>query len=234
MTVTSQGSRKAGAGGAARTTFSRNPIRILLADDHPALRAGLRSLLSTEYDLEVAGEAASGEEAYAGYRTHRPDVVLLDLSMEGMGGMEALRRILQFDRAARVLVYSVHVTDAMLSRALSLGALGYVTKASDTDVLVAGIREVAGRRGFVSPDLIHAMVQRHVVHEHSLLEQLSDKEFQILLLTAQGHQAEGCAQALNISAKTVRNHLTRIKAKLDVADTAGLILLAMRAGLVED
>lgn len=209
-------------------------LRIMLVDDHAVVRMGFRLLLDTTKDLRVVAECGSGEEALQSFADVAPDVVVLDLSMEGMGGMEALRRILQFDRAARVLVYSVHVTDAMLSRALSLGALGYVTKASDTDVLVAGIREVAGRRGFVSPDLIHAMVHRHVVHEHSLLEQLSDKEFQILLLTAQGHQAEGCAQALNISAKTVRNHLTRIKAKLDVADTAGLILLAMRAGLVED
>ena len=208
-------------------------IGVLLADDHPALRAGLRSLLSTEADIDVVGEAGSGEEAYAWYRAHRPDVVVMDLSMEGMGGMEALRRILRHDSDARILVYSVHATEVMLNRALSLGALGYVTKANDTGVLVAGIREVARQRGFVSPDLIHVMVQRHVSHGHSLVEQLSDKEFQILLLTAQGLQAEACAQALSLSEKTVRNHLTKIKAKLRVADTAGLILLAVRAGLVE-
>ena len=140
-----------------RTGTLRQRIRVLLVDDHPALRAGLRSLLSTEPDIEVAGEAASGEEAYAWYRAHLPDVVLMDLSMEGMGGMEALRRILQLDAAARILVYSVHATEVMLNRALSLGALGYVTKANDTGVLVDGIREVARRRGFVSPDLILTM-----------------------------------------------------------------------------
>ena len=215
-----------------RARPSRHGIGVLLADDHPALRAGLCSLLSTEEDIEVLGEAVSGEEAYGWYRAHRPDVVVMDLSMEGMGGMEALRRILQHDAAAGVLIYSVHATEVMLNRALSLGALGYVTKASDTGVLIAGIREVASRRGFVSPDLIPVMVRHHASHERSLLEQLSDKEFQVLLLTAQGHQAEACAQALSISGKTVRNHLTRIKAKLGAADTAGLILLAMRAGLV--
>lgn len=215
-----------------RARTSRHGIRVLLADDHPALRAGLRSLLSTEADIDVVGEAANGEEAYAWYRAHRPDVVVLDLSMEGMGGMEALRRILQHDAAAGMLVYSVHATEVMLNRTLSLGALGYVTKANDAGVLIAGIREVANRRGFVSPDLIHVMVRHHASHERSLLEQLSDKEFQVLLLTAQGHQADTCAQALSMSGKTVRNHLTRIKAKLGAADTAGLILLAVRAGLV--
>lgn len=208
-------------------------IRVLLADDHPALRAGLHSLLSSEPGIEVAGLAASGEEAYAQYRAIRPDVVVLDLSMEGIGGMEALRRILKHDPAAAVLVYSVHTNEVMLNRSLALGALGYVTKASDTAVLVNGIREVAGRRGFVSPDLIPVMVRRQVTHERSLLELLGDREFQVLLLTAQGQQAAACARTLSMSEKTVRNHLTKIKSKLGVADTAGLILLAVRAGLVE-
>lgn len=205
----------------------------MLADDHPALRAGLRSLLTAEGDIEVVGEAASGEEVYVRYRAEPPDVVVMDLSMEGIGGMEALRRILQFDPDARVLMYTVHATEVMLNRALSLGAIGYVTKGNDTQVLVAGIREVNHRRGFVSPDLIPVVVQRHVSSQRSLLEQLSDKEFQILLLTARGHQAEACAQALSMSEKTVRNYLTKIKAKLGVTDTAGLVLLALRAGLVE-
>lgn len=209
------------------------PIGVLLADDHPALRAGLRSLLSTEPDMDVVGESGSGEEAYAWYRTHQPDVVVMDLSMEGMGGMEALGRIVKHDSAARILVYSVFSTEVMLNRALSLGALGYVTKGNDTEVLIDGIREVARGRGFVSPDLISVMVRRRASRERSLLEQLSDREFQILVLTAQGLHAEACGQALSLSEKTVRNHLTKIKAKLGVVDTAGLVLLAVGAGLVE-
>ena len=211
----------------------RRGVRVMLVDDHPALRAGLRSLLTAEGGIEVVGEAASGEDAYTRYRADRPDVVVMDLSMEGIGGMEALRRILQFDPDARILVYTMHATEVMLNRALSLGAIGYVTKANETQVLIAGIREVSLRRGFVSPDLISVVVQRHASRQRSLFEQLSDKEFQIVLLTAQGHQAEACAQALSMSEKTVRNHLTRIKAKLGVVDTSGLVRLALRAGLVE-
>lgn len=157
----------------------------------------------------------------------------MDLSMEGYGGLEALHRIIQFDPRARILVYTVHASDAMLHRALSLGALGYVTKASDIDVLLHGIREVARHRGFVSPDMIPAMVRKHAGQDRPLLEHLSDREFQILLLTAQGQTADACAATLNLSGKTVRNHLTRIKAKLKVADTAALTRLVIRAGLVE-
>lgn len=214
---------------------SETPLSVFLVDDHPALRAGLRSLLESEPGFSVQGDAASGEEAYAWYRGNRPDVIVMDLSMGGYGGLESLRRILQFDPRARVLIYTVHASGAMLQRALSLGALGYVTKASPVEVLLHGIREVAGHQGFVSPDLIPAMVRKHAGHgeDASLLEQLSDREFQILLLTAQGQTAETCAQTLNLSDKTVRNHLTRIKTRLNVPDTAALTRLVIRAGLVE-
>jgi len=208
-------------------------IRVLLVDDHPALRAGLRSLLSGESGIAVHGDAGSGEEAYAWYRAHRPDVVVMDLTMPGFGGLECLRRILQFDPAARVLVYTVHSADAMLDRVLALGGLGYVTKGSDVDVLVQGIREVARGHGFLSPDMVSAMVRRHASDERALPERLGDRGFQIFLLTAQGHSAQACARLLNLSEKTVRNHLTRIKARLDVPDTAGLTRVAIRAGLVE-
>lgn len=208
-------------------------LQLLIVDDHPALRAGLCSLLSTEPDFAVAGEAASGERAYAWYQAHRPDVVVMDLSMEGIGGMESLRRIHRHDPDARVVIYSVHATAVMLNRALSMGALGYITKASDASVLVAGIREVANRRGFVSPDLIPVVVQRHASRERSVIEQLTDKEFQIFVLTMGGNPVDDCARILSMSGKTVRNHLTKIKAKLGVDDTAGLVLLAARAGLVD-
>lgn len=208
-------------------------FNLLLVDDHPALRAGLRSLLSSTPGLLIQADVASGEEAYVWYRDHQPDVVVMDLSMEGYGGIEALRRIMQFDPQARILIFSVHDSDVMLYRALDLGALGYVTKASDVDTLISGIREVARQRGFISPDMIPAMVRKHTVHDKSLLDQLGEREFQILLLIGQGRKVGECAQMLNLSEKTIRNHLTRIKARLNVADTAELTRLAIRAGLVE-
>lgn len=215
----------------ARRTGEAAAIRVLLIDDHPALRAGLRSLLGAEPGIRVVADLASGEEANAWCRGHQTDVVVMDLSMEGHGGMEAIRRMTQFDPQVAILVYSVHATEIMLSRALALGALGYVTKASSTEALITGIREVAARRGFVSPDLIPAMVQRQAAPEQSRLSRLGNREFQILLLTAQGQSVDHCARTLNLSEKTVRNHLTRIKAKLEVANTAELTRLAIRAGL---
>ncbi len=217
----------------ARNRSSAPACSLLLVDDHPALRAGLRSLLSSAPGLLIQADVASGEEAYAWYRAHQPDVVVMDLSMEGYGGIEALRRIVQFDPQARILIYTVHASEVMLYRALDMGALGFVTKASDVDTLISGIREVARQRGFISPDMIPAMVRKHTVHNQSLLEQLGEREFQILLLTGQGRKVGECAQMLNLSEKTVRNHLTRIKARLNVADTAELTRLAIRAGLVE-
>jgi DNA-binding NarL/FixJ family response regulator len=216
-----------------RQDSSDRAIRVLLVDDHPALRAGLRSLLSGESGIAVQGDVGSGEDGYAWYRAHRPDVVVMDLTMPGFGGIECLRRILQFDPGARVLVYTVHTADAMLDRVLALGGLGYVTKGSDVDVLVRGIREVARGRGFVSPDMVPAMVRKHASDERALPEQLGDRGFQIFLLIAQGHAVAECARLLNLSEKTVRNHLTQIKSRLDVADTAGLTRVAIRAGLVE-
>lgn len=212
---------------------SSHPVSILIVDDHPALRAGLCSLLSSEKGIRVVNEAASGEDACNRYRLDRPDVVVMDLSMTGFGGIEAIRRILRYDSQARVLVYSVHATDVMLNRTLALGALGYVSKASDTDVLIHGIREVAQGRGFVSPDLVPAMVRQHATHDRTLVEQLGHREFQIFLLISQGMKVEACAQALNLSEKTIRNHLTHIKSGLNVANTADLTRLAIRAGLVE-
>jgi RNA polymerase sigma factor (sigma-70 family) len=222
----------------APDNFSETPhsgarLSILLVDDHPALRQGLRSLMSSQPDFDVTGEASSGEEAYVSYRSQQPDVVVLDLSMAGHGGLEALRRIVQFDPQARILIYTVHTSETLLARALTLGALGYVSKGSEIDTLIQGIREVGRHRGFISPDLVHVMVSQHARRVRPLVEQLSDREFQILLLTAQGKSARECAQDLNLSEKTVRNHLTQIKTKLQAGTTAELIRMAIRAGLVE-
>lgn len=215
--------------------FRKSPfdrcLTILLVDDHPALRAGLRSLLSAESDMAVSNEAVSGEDAYSKYRNHKQDVVVMDLSMTGFGGIEAIRRIIQYDAQARILVYSVHTSEVMLHRALSLGALGYVTKGSDTAILVQGIREVAARRGFVSPDLIPLMVRQHTEGQ-AFTDQLGDREFMIFLLTAEGKKPAECARALNLSEKTIRNYLTQIKTRLCVDDTAELTRIAIRAGLV--
>jgi two-component system, NarL family, invasion response regulator UvrY len=219
--------------GQAAPRAQDHPITVLLVDDHPALRAGLRSLFASEPGIEVLADVGGGEEAYAWYRASRADVVVMDLSMAGYGGMEALRRILQFDPQARILVYSVHTSEVMLHRALALGALGYVTKGSSIDALITGIRELARGQGYVGPDMISAMVRKRATPEGSLLDLLSSREFQILILTAQGQTVAQCAQALNLSDKTVRNHLTHIKAKVHAADTAALIRVAIRAGLAE-
>jgi DNA-binding NarL/FixJ family response regulator len=185
-------------------------LQLLLVDDHPALRAGLSSLLATQSDFEVQAGLANGEEAYAWYRSHAVDVVVMDISMAGYGGLEALRRIIHHDPRARILIYTVHDSEAMLSRVLSLGALGYVTKSSEIETLFKGIREVAKYRGFVSPDMMPLMMHSRAGVGGIQLEQLGAREFQIFLLVARGETIGSCAQSLKLSEKTVRNYLTQI------------------------
>jgi DNA-binding NarL/FixJ family response regulator len=218
---------------AANAVPADQTISVLIADDHPAIRSGLRSLLSQEPDLDVRDDVASGEAAYVAYRRDKPTLVLMDLSMQGYGGIEASRRILNFDPEARILVYTVHDSEVMLRRALALGALGYVTKGSPMDELLRGIREVARDRGFVSPDMLPVMVRVNRGEHATRLAELGAREFQILLMIAQGKQVGDCARELNLSEKTVRNHLTRIKSKLHVANLAELARLAIREGLID-
>ncbi len=214
-------------------THVRPPIRLLLVDDHPALRTGLRSLLATQADFDIEADLATGEEGYAWYRAHAVDVVIMDISMAGFGGLESLRRIINHDPAARILIYTVHDSDPMLSRALALGALGYVTKGSEIETLFTGIREVARNRGFVSPDMVSAVVRDRTRAGRSALEQLGDREFQIFVLIAKGESVVQCAKNVKLSEKTVRNHITQIKKKLNVQNSAELTHLAIQQGLVE-
>jgi two-component system invasion response regulator UvrY len=208
-------------------------INILIVDDHPALREGLRSVLSSVPGFLIQGDVTSGELAYAWYRSNRPDVVTMDLSMAGFGGIEAIHRIVAFDPEARVLVYTVHTSEVLLHRALGAGALGYVTKGSMVEDLIEGIREVAQHRTYVSRDMVPALIKKHGDDSLPLLEQLTQREFQIFHLLIQGHSVADCAQILNLSGKTVSNHYTHIKLKLGLSNPSDMTRLAIRAGLLD-
>jgi two-component system invasion response regulator UvrY len=209
------------------------PVTVMVVDDHPALRAGLCSLIGSDPALRVLQQAASGEEAYAAYRSRRPDAVVMDLSMEGFGGIEAIRRIREIDPRAAILVYSVHNSQVLLERALDAGALGFVTKGSNVDALLQGLKKVARGESFVSSDMVPALLDRHRSSGTSRFNRLTQREFQVFRLLSEGHPLPECATILNLSPKTVSNHFTQIRAKLGVSSPAEMARMAIRQGLIE-
>ncbi|WP_374690697.1 response regulator [Accumulibacter sp.] len=221
------GERRASLGTAA------SAISVMVVDDHPALRAGLRSLIESDAGLRVLVDVASGEAAYGEYRAQRPDVVVMDLSMDGFGGIEAIRRIRSLDPLAAILVYSVHDSRVLLERAFEAGAMGFVTKGSNVDSLLLGIHTVVGGQPFVSPDMVPLIMQRLGSPECGPFGRLTQREFQVFRLLSEGHSLAECARLLHLSSKTVSNHFTQIRAKVGVTSPAEMARLAIKHGLVE-
>jgi DNA-binding NarL/FixJ family response regulator len=209
----------------------RGSIRVLLVDDHAVVRAGFRRLLEQTPSIRVVAEAASGEEAYRCFAESRPDVTVLDLSMPGMGGLEALRRLVARAPDARVLVFSMHEDTVFARQAMKAGAWGYVTKASAAEVLVEAVQSVARGETYLGPDVRAAMAEEEAVGGRDPLAVLSAREFEIFRLLVAGRGNAEIAAALFVSAKTVANTVTQIKQKLGVASSVELVRLALRHGL---
>jgi DNA-binding NarL/FixJ family response regulator len=208
-------------------------IRVMLVDDHSVVRAGYRRLLEQTQDIKVAAEAASGEEAYAQIKALEVDVVVMDLAMAGMGGLEAIRRILSRAPAVRVLVFSMHTGAAFARNALKAGALGYVTKVSEPALLVQAVRSVSEGRVFLSPDIAHAAALDTLTGESDPMKLLSTREFEIFRKLASGASLGDIARALNLSQKTVANNYTQIRQKLDLKSDVELVRLALRYSIVD-
>jgi DNA-binding NarL/FixJ family response regulator len=207
------------------------PIRLLLADDHAIVRAGYRHLLERQERYVVVGEAATAEETYALFRRHSPDVVVTDLAMPGASGLEAIHRILSADAAARVLVFSMHVSPDFAVAALRAGALGYVTKSSPPDVLLRAIADVLLGRQVLSPDIAQALALARLSERRRPLEDLTPREFDVLCMLVSPTSVHDIAQRLHLSAKTVNNLHYQIKAKLGVDSDIELTRLALSWGL---
>jgi DNA-binding NarL/FixJ family response regulator len=209
-------------------------VRVLLVDDHAVVRAGFRRFLEQMPGIRVVAEAASGDEAYRAFGECSPDVAVMDLSMPGMGGLEAIRRIVGRFPKARILVFSMHETAAFAQQALKAGAAGYVTKASAPEVLVEAAHAVAAGRSYLSPDMAQKIALESVGGERDPLTVLTPREFEIFRLLAAGRTAEEIADALYVSAKTVANHATQVKQKLGISSAVDLHRVALRYGLVAE
>jgi DNA-binding NarL/FixJ family response regulator len=204
--------------------------KILLVDDHAVVRAGFKYLLESQQDYEVS-EASSSEEAYQLYGEIEPNVVVLDVSMPGMGGIEGLRRLRSRYPDARVLLLSMYDDPAFVARAMKMGAMGYISKNSAADSLVAAIGSVLGGRQYFSADIADQMQSEGKDYDSDTLA-LSTREFEIFRLLAEGRSVSAIADDLSLSPKTVSNHRSRLMEKLNLKTTAELVHFAIRQGIV--
>jgi two-component system, NarL family, invasion response regulator UvrY len=212
--------------------MNAEPIRIMLVDDHAVVRAGFRRLLEQEPGIRVVAETDSGERAYLLYLEHAPDVMVLDLSMPGVSGFEIIRRIVERESDARILVFSMHEDASLAVRAIQLGARGYVTKSNAPEVLATAVVEVAAGKVFLSDDVARSIAILKVTGDDNPVTALSAREFEIFRLLVTGRPAAQIARILNLSAKTVANYHTLIKQKLHTASDVELVLLALRHNLL--
>lgn len=209
-----------------------NIIRLLLVDDHAVVREGYRRLLERRPDLRIEAEAGDAAEAYRLFRDTAPDVVILDLALPDMGGVELTRRLVQRDPQARILAFSMHRDPLFASQALRAGALGYVTKSCAPDVLIKAVYQVAARQRVLSPDIAADVALALLDDPDNPVADLTPREFEILRLLLDGKSAEEIGAALHISPKTAQNCHYQIKAKLGVKSDIELVRLAIRWNLV--
>lgn len=206
--------------------------RILLADDHAMVRLGFRYLLEGAGAI-VVGEADSGENAVRSYAETIPDVVVMDVSMPGIGGLAALERLLVWDAKAKVLMLSAHHDDIVPVRALRLGARGYLCKRATPDEFLRAVGQVAGDRRYLDPELAQSVALAQLSGSASPVEALTEKELAVFMKLAEGRSVNDVADDFCLSPSTVGTHLYHIKQKLNVQNAAELTLVAVRNGLIE-
>ena len=209
-------------------------INIILVDDHAVVRAGVRRLLEQEPLFNVIGEAESGEKAYQLFGELNPDVMVMDLSMPGMGGLEAIRRILMRDEKAKILVLSMHEDLSFANQALKLGAKGYLIKNTLGDDLVKAIEAISQSEIFLSEEIAKKIAVLSIDGGQDPIHDLSAREFEIFRLLAEGLEVDAIATTINISSKTVSNYQTMIKQKLNIHSPVELIRYAIKAGVIKN
>lgn len=209
-------------------------IKILVVDDHDLVRAGIRHLLSEESGFEVVGEAASGETALQQARELHPHVVLMDIHMPGMGGLEATRRILAAAPRTRVIAVTVADQEPFPSRLLKAGAVGYLTKGASTEEMVRAIRTVHSGQRYICADIAQLLaLASYGSHPHNPLDALSEREMQVLLMVAHCESVNDIAERLHLSPKTVNTYRYRIFDKLSISSDVEMTVLAIRHGLID-
>lgn len=206
-------------------------VKVFLVDDHAVVREGYKHLLE-KANIKVIAQAMSGEEAYSDYAKVQPDVVIMDLSMPGMSGIETIKKLLTKDKNAKILAFSMHDDIVFCSRAMQAGAVGYVTKSSAAEVLVEAVFSIANNKKYISHDMAHKISVQHLKPEN-VLGHLTPREFEVFRLLANGLPLDEVANTLNLNYKTIANIQTRLLQKLHVENRSQLILAAVRLNILE-
>lgn len=209
-------------------------INVLLVDDHDLVRTGIKRMLDDISGIKVVGEARTGEEAIKLGRKLKPQVVLMDVKMPGIGGFEATRKLLRSDPDIKVLIVTICNNDLYPARLLQVGASGYLTKGASMEEMVQAIRAVNSGQRYISPEIASRLALKHVNDgDESPFEALSERELQVMLMITMGMKVQDIAEKLCLSPKTVNSYRYRIFEKLKVKNDVELTLLAIRHGLIE-
>jgi len=213
--------------------MSLNKTKVLLVDDQELVRAGFRRLLEDGDKFTVIAESGSGEQAVQDFSKHHPDVVVMDISMPGIGGVGAIERIIAREPNARILVLSVHEDSVFTTRAMQAGALGFIPKRSAPEEMLKAVEMVAQGKTCIAPEIAQQLAMQKLTGSENPLDVLSQREFEVFRLLAEGKTVNDIAEILSLSPKTVGTHHTNIKQKLNVSNSAELARLAIRSGLVD-
>jgi two-component system invasion response regulator UvrY len=208
-------------------------LKVMLVDDHAVVRMGFKLLLQACDDIEVVAEADSGEVACQIFEAVAPDVVVMDIAMSGMGGIEAIKRLLAKDANARILALSAHEDTSHPRRALQAGALGYLSKRSAPEVLIDAIRAIAKRQHYLDAQIAQRIAVQDIHGDKGPIDKLSAREFEVFVQLARGQSVAQISETLKLSSSTVGTHLYNIKQKLGLINQAEMTLLAVRHGLID-
>lgn len=208
------------------------PLRVVLADDHTLVRSGIRSLLEGMPNVQVVGEAGDGQTALALIEQHKPDVVLMDVAMPGLNGLDTLSRIHSDYPNVRVLILSMHTNEAYVNKALRFGAMGYLLKDAATIELELALQAIVRGDTYLSPAVSKQLVAGHVQRDESAPNPLTPRQREILQAIAEGNSTQQIAQKLKISVKTVEAHRAQLMDRLDIHEVAGLVRYAIKIGLI--
>lgn len=208
-------------------------IKIMLVDDHAVVRMGFKLLLEGAQEILVVAEADSGEEAVRTFQAHSPDVLVMDISMPGIGGLEAIDRILAKVVNQKILVLSGHEDVMHARRVLKAGAIGYLTKRSAADALIDAVKTVYRGKTYLEPQIAQELAVEQVSGNKDPVDSLSEKEFKVFVALAKGQSVQDIAEVMCLSPRTVGTHLYNIKQKLGASNSAELAIIAMRSGLID-